>query len=469
MRRNKSLLIYGISLLLFVIAGCAAFSEYGKLEKSARENYVRGYYDNSVFSVVQSLRINPEYDKAQSLVKESFPKAIDAHMGKIQETKTSTEKFKWDTVVAEYEAAIKLNQAIKSLPTLTEKKTKDTIKFEITDYTKDLTEAKNNAAEVHYQEGVLYSKKGTSMRDQAAKEFTTANKYISGYKDAFTLAAEGYYQEGQRLLKMDGVDIQKQAAKEFKTAMSYVSGYKDSADLYERARKAGIKRIAIIPFEDKSGKNGQYGAVAEEVIDGIVSEIMNDSSSIEFLEIVSRDQLERVMAEQKLSLSGMIDEKSAVEAGKILGVHEILTGQITNITVSQERTTDKTTKEKKRAIVRTEKYYDNKGKEQEKDIYGDVFANVTVYSRSAGASLSGSYKIVEVKTAKLKSTQSFKGTYEFKHEWATYTGDERALSDTAKFLLTRNEENAPVPDEMVNLSKKNLISSLSSTLKNYAR
>ena len=469
MHKFKLLSLCGLSFLLLFISSCASFTEYGKLEKSARENYQRGSYDQAVFNVVQSLKINPDYDKSQGLIKEVFPKAIDYRAGKIQEAKPSTEKYKWDTVVSEYEAMIKLNAAIKSLPALADKKTKEPIKFELADYSKELSEAKNNAAEVHYQEGVLLSKKGTSMREQAAKEFTSANKFIPGYKDALTLAAEGYYQEGLRLIKQEGVDIQKQAAKEFKTAMSYVPGYKDSAEFYEQARKSGIKRIAIIPFEDKSCKGGQYGAVAEEVVDGIVSQIMNDAATTEFLEIISRDQLQAVLAEQKLSMSGIVDDKSAVEAGKLLGVHEILTGQITNITVTPESTTNKVIKDKGRAIVRTEKVTDNKGKQQEKDIYGDVFADVTIYSRTAGASIAGSYKIVEVKTAKLKNTQSFKGNYDFKTEWGKFSGDERALSDSSKSLVSRDEGIAPVAEEMVNLAKKDLISSLASTIKSYAK
>ncbi len=468
MIRSKLASLAGIAFLVFLISGCAAFTQYGKLEKSARENYLSKNYDRAVFDVVQSLKINPEYDQAQALVKMVVPLAIDDHLSKIQEAKSGTEKFQWDIVASEYVALIKLNEAIKSLPILMNKKTKETIKFEVTNYSKELSEAKNNAAEAHYSEGVLLSKKGTSTRGQVAKEFTTANSYISGYKDALALAAEGYYQEGLRLLKQEGVDIQKQAAKEFKAAMSYVSGYKDSASLYERARKGGIKRIAIIPFDDKSGKKGQYGAVAEEVIDGIVSDIMNDSSATEFLEIISRDQLERVMAEHKLGMSGIVDEKTAVQAGKILGVHEILTGQITNITVSSERTTNKQIPEKQ-TLCRYVTYYEG-GKEKSRTVCDvEVSATVTSYSRTAGASITGSYKIIDIKTAKLKKSDSFTGKYNFQYEWARYSGDERALSSGSKSLTSKSEQLAPVNDEMVNKAKKDLMTSLASALKNYAR
>lgn len=462
--------ILGLTAIpLLLVLGCAALTQYGKLEKSARDNYLSKNYDRAVFDVVQSLKINPEYDQAQDLVKMVVPLALDYHLNKIQEAKSGAEKFQWDIVVAEYGALIKLNEAIKSLPILTNKKTKETIKFEVTSYSKELSEAKNNAAEAHYREGVLLSKNGTSRRGQAATEFITATKYVPGYKDTLALAAEGYYQEGNRLLKQEDIDIQKQAAKEFKTAMSYVSGYKDSASLYERARKGGLKRIAIIPFDDKSGKKGQYGAVAEEVIDGIVSDIMNDPSATEFLEIISRDQLERVMAEHKLGMSGIVDEKTAVEAGKILGVQEILTGQITNLTVSPERTMNKQIPEKK-TLCRDVAYRDEKGKEKSRSVCDvEVSATVTIYSREAGASITGSYKIIDVKTGKLKKSDSFTGKYAFLYEWAKYSGDQGALSTGSQNLASKNEQGAPVNDEMVNKAKKNLMTSLASALKSYAR
>lgn len=514
MIRSKLASLAGIAFLVFLISGCAAFTQYGKLEKSARDNYLSKNYDRAVFDVVKSLKINPEYDQAQDLVKMVVPLALDDHLNKIQEAKSGTEKFQWDVVTSEYGALIKLNEAIKSLPILTNKKTKETIKFEVTNYSKELSEAKNNAAEAHYregvllskngtstrgqaakefttansyisgykdalalaaegyyQEGVLLSKRGSSTREQAAKEFTTANNYVSGYKDALALAAEGYYQEGLRLSKQQNdVNIQKQAAKEFKTATSFVPGYKDSDALYEKARKAGIKRVAVIPFEDKSGKASKYGAIAETAVDQIVSQVMNNKDAMEFLELMTRDQLENVMREHKLGLTGIMDEKTAMSLGKILGVKEIITGKITSITYAPERTITRSIPQSRQVVVgQRVTGHDKKGREIKEDVYGTINATVTIYTRTAGTSVNGSYSIIDITTAKNMKTDAFTGKYEFKSEWGTCSGDKEALSGEPQRLCQVSEQVSPSEDEMINNAIKNLSNTLADKIISYAK
>ncbi len=260
----------------------------------------------------------------------------------------------------------------------------------------------------------------------------------------------------------------KKAAKEFKAAENTYTGYRDAARRYEECRKAGIKRMAIIPFEDKSGKMGKYGDISGMIVDDIVSDVMSNKDAMEFLEIISRDQLGIVMREQELGLIGIIDEKTASELGKVLGLHEILTGKITQIIYTPERIITKNEKQKERAVVRKEKYKDSEGKTHTKNIYGDVFANVKIYTKTTSAKIAGSYKIIDVKTAKIKTSRSFSGNADFKTKWATYSGDERALNRNARKLTQKDEEPAPVEEEMVNRAAKDLIKSLAKTLIEYA-
>ena len=46
----------------------------------------------------------------------------------------------------------------------------------------------------------------------------------------------------------------------------------------------------------------------------------------DFYEVIERDQLEKIMKEQKLSLSGALDESSAAEVGRVLGLDVIIIG-----------------------------------------------------------------------------------------------------------------------------------------------
>ncbi len=424
MLRGKMAILVVMASVLSLTCGCATFMKYGKLEESARGNYQRGNYDLAVFDCVAALKLKPDYDKAQALIKDAFRMAVDVHESRIKELNLSSAKFRWDEIVSEYEALIKLHQIVKSLPTLTDKETDEAMKFELTDYTQDLAEAKINAAEAHYQEGI-------------------------------------------RLSQNDDIDSHKQAAKEFKAACGFCPGYKDAEELYEQERQAGIKRIAIIPFEDKTGKAGKYGSLSDIIVDDVVSDIMRDPDAMEFLEIISRDQLAQVLQEQDLGQSGIVGSQTAADIGKVLGVHEIVTGKISQIIYIPPATVTRNESREKEVATGTEKYTDSNGKAQQRTVYGKVRATVYIHTRTASASISGSYAIVEARTARLKRSESFSERNEFKCQWATFSGDERALNyDDKKY---GPETPAPVEEEMVNRAAKKLSVSLAGTLKDYAR
>jgi len=175
------------------------------------------------------------------------------------------------------------------------------------------------------------------------------------------------------------------------------------------------------------------------------------------------------MQEQQLGLTDVIDAHTAVQLGKVLGVHEIVTGKITQIIPTPEGTVSKKVKEEANVVVGTEKYVDNKGKTRERDVYGDVYATATIYTKTASASIGGSYKIIEVKTAKIKKSESFSEEASFSHQWAIFSGDKKALSSRTKSLCQRSETRAPVEAELVNEAARSLSTSLAETLKEYAR
>ncbi len=83
-------------------------------------------------------------------------------------------------------------------------------------------------------------------------------------------------------------------------------------------------KIAIIEFSDIQGKVSNLGRYLAE-------ELTTRLYLTGKFEIVERQLLNKILQEHQLSLSGMIDENSAVELGKILGVDAIATGSITDL------------------------------------------------------------------------------------------------------------------------------------------
>lgn len=414
-----------------LLTGCA--TKHGDLMKSAQLHYQSNDYEAALNDAVAALKLKPDYDKAQDFVVTFFNGAVEVRENKINSLEATPSKFKYDGIVAEYKGLIEINNLVKNLPptALVHKKTKQRLVFNIKDYTLQLNAASEKAAEVHYQEGIL-------------------------------IAASG-----------NDVDTQKMAAKEFKKAGEYVLGYKDSSIRYEESRRAGVKKMAILPFEDKSGKAHLYGALSETITDLIIDSVINDPSAREFLDLVSRDQLERVMEEQHLGLTGLVDAQTAASLGQVLGVHEIVVGKITDILHVGARTRTKQIPQSGtiRVASGTETYTDSSGKVRTRTKYVDkkVSATVTHHMRESSASITGSYQILDAQTAVIKTSGRFSEKSEFKAEWGTHTGDKAALDRTYTALCNVEEQFAPTDDEMVRELAEKLSNQLAEHFKAYAR
>jgi curli biogenesis system outer membrane secretion channel CsgG len=88
-------------------------------------------------------------------------------------------------------------------------------------------------------------------------------------------------------------------------------------------------RIAVIKIENKTQYwHGRLGPSCE---DWLVNKLVNSGE----FRVIERAQLESVLAEQGLSLSGGIDDKTAVSVGKLLGCQLILHGAVTDFSIQK--------------------------------------------------------------------------------------------------------------------------------------
>ena len=411
------------------LTGCGG--THSEFMDRAQANYRVKDYNAALRDTVTALQYNPNYEKAQTYVKAFFDTAVRVHQDNINDLEGSSDRFKWDHLVVEYEGLIEVNSLVRSLPPLINKKTSLPITFDTKNYTTELNNALEKAAEAHYQEGI-------------------------------------------RLAELsDDPDTQKHAAKEFKRVEEFVVGYKDTRTRYEQAKSAGVKRIAILTFKDKSGKRRSYGAISETITDNIISSILNDPEATEFLTIVSRNHLEQVIAEQDLDFAGLLDKRTVASLGNILGVHEIVVGQITQIIYIRPETKRTTLNREKtvRKKTGTEKYVDKNGKVKNRPKYSDVTvtAKLLHYELKSSVSIIGSYKILDAQTAELKKADNFNTEHEFISEWASFIGNEEALSRDDLILVSFDKENAPIEDIMVLDAANELAAELSEALKTHVQ
>ena len=96
--------------------------------------------------------------------------------------------------------------------------------------------------------------------------------------------------------------------------------------LIQAAGKGGREpRIAVLEFKNKADNQWWYHGGADAAQDVFVTELVKSGK----FRVVEREQLEALMKEKGLTLSGDVDPKTAVRVGKLLGVNYLLTGAVT--------------------------------------------------------------------------------------------------------------------------------------------
>jgi len=387
---------------VLLISACSYFSSYGRYEIRGRRALANGDYDAAVAQAVLALETKPDYEDAISLLDTALPLALKYHSDRIRSLENSSEPFRWDTILEEY---IKLDQILKDIDDLQQPSISRIL--DQTDYpdpSGGIAESKNNSAESHYQAGMEHLQ--TASRDSFRK-----------------------------------------AAVEFKYADNILPGYKDAEVQYIENRKKGTLVLAFLPFDDKTGRSG-FGDVGETVTSRVISSLLSDRDLSEFVEIVRRDQIELVVEEQILSESGLI-EAATLELGNILEAHQLVSCTITSLTVGKPRVLKNTKKMSESVVVRKESYTGEDGKKHSRNVYGTVKARVTFHELTASASATANFNIIDVETGKIIRSQTTTGQFKFQHDWATFTGDERALNHRTTSLVKKGRANPPEEGDLV--------------------
>lgn len=108
-------------------------------------------------------------------------------------------------------------------------------------------------------------------------------------------------------------------------ALSMPSGWDDSIIDRIKEGKGLKKRIAVMEF---AGNSKFDGKVDLKLSDMLITSLVKSGK----FDVIERTQIELVLSEQNLGMSGIIDESTAVEVGKLLGAEYVLFGVVTSAT-----------------------------------------------------------------------------------------------------------------------------------------
>ncbi len=402
---------------------------------NAKRAYKNSQYDKACFEAIKALKIKSKKKKAQEILAMSYELAVESLQDEIEDLTSDSEFFKGDVTVTQRKRIVKLYKTLKKL----DKKAYEIGKI-----------VKSSKYNLDFD------------RIDVSNELAAARKSLAEAREE---AAEQHYANGLRLNQIGDRDSYKKAAKEFKMAKTFVPNYKESQALYEQARKDGTTRIAIFAFDNKSGTT-RFGNIGESVSDQLSAKLFNDKEAMEFVEIISRDELGKLIEEHNLSMTSDLDANTATEYGKLMGVHVIITGKITQVSAEHQPVIDDGGRTVSRnVVVGKESYVNSKGKTRTRNVYGDVYAQIFEHRKSSKAIINGSYKVLDVKTGKILNQDQFSETYVWQNKWITFTGDERAVGGLPNGF-DNNELNPPADFEMGNYLVDILTNKMTDKIKN---
>ena len=109
--------------------------------------------------------------------------------------------------------------------------------------------------------------------------------------------------------------------------------YEDSRSAYEKGKDEikeaidhtlkinGVNSILIADYLDLDNKQDKFGRYLAEDLSALFSSSRNE------YKVVDRSRLKTLLEEQNLRASGLLDQKTVSELGKIIGVDAVITGK----------------------------------------------------------------------------------------------------------------------------------------------
>jgi hypothetical protein len=217
----------------------------------------------------------------------------------------------------------------------------------------------------------------------------------------------------------------------FEEVVNAAGNYKESAELKSLAQENAQYTIGILKFENKSRVSGLEAAVSGS----IVTDLMNYNDP--FLVIIDRTNTERLINEQKLGMTGIIDQGTAAKAGELLGAKAILVGKV----VSAEKKEGKLIKRSKTGYLGKPIYKVNPetGKKYKDMVYSKVY--YYDYSQNNTVSCTFQYQLISTETGEILISDIVEKSFTDKIYYSTFNGDSRYLYKGTWVSQTKKKPN----------------------------
>jgi hypothetical protein len=268
-----------------------------------------------------------------------------------------------------------------------------------------------------------------------AKDYS---EYVETYRNKI---ADTHIERAEKWMMAHNKDGYREAYKELVTAIRYRPNDFELQRRKDTVYNQAVTSVLVLPMQNYGGY--QYASTSQ--VQNFQNEIIRTlsySMNNEFVKFYSEweSRNKGIKADQSLELN------------------------LSRISIGQPYDNKSTREVSKDVVIKETVYKPDSVIKQ----YGTVKAKITSIKRTL---ISEGDLVITIRDAQGKTiwNDRFTGEHNWKTEIASYTGDERALSESDKNILNKNEATPPNQEEITKELFKQIQSDLSTRLRNYYR
>jgi hypothetical protein len=250
----------------------------------------------------------------------------------------------------------------------------------------------------------------------AEQHFNEVFKFNQTYKDVKELRNIAYLEPIYRNAESSRTAARyRDAYDQYQTILKRVNVYKDTREKQTLVLEKGRKNLIFMSSQGKT----KYGAYDVNIKSYTTNALlgMNDP----FIKLVDRENLDKIIKEQELAVSGIASDKGAVELGEIASANFAIQLEMTNYIVDEKPMTKQSNKGYEQYTVKVP----NTNPQMYETKYKSV--NYITYLASRSVSYTVHFKLVSIKTGEILTSQMIEKQSNSQVNYLNYDGNIKAL------------------------------------------
>jgi curli biogenesis system outer membrane secretion channel CsgG len=425
---NKRLLYITLFLSIILLQACSGTKKYAKQAEAFQD---AGLYKDAASSYLESLRRDPTNLEARVGLRQNGIKVFGDYLDDFFKAKAIGDTRK---AVYTYLDAKRYAETLEMY----------NITVDEPSYIKnDFENLKAEYLASLYNDGKMLLGKGDY--NSAKNKLSEIVSIDPRYKDAKDL---------ERIALIEPIYIKaEQAFQQEKYVHSYDlmnqvnthdPNYKESIRIKQQCLELGTYTVALLSITNTTNDK----AISHKIQANLMSALANNNNP--FIKIIDRENMEALLAQQKLNLSGSIDEKTAASAGDLLGAKAVLTGKVIEYSTNPG---------KMQVFDRSgfEAYgvkQFNKATQKEEVVTKYQKANYTEYYQKNEVKLAYQIQLTSLQTGEIIFSKFFDQTNADAMHFAVYEGDTRNLYPAANGVVSFNKNERNQLNQLLSASRE---------------